>query len=590
MTDRPQNTLTDLWQVLAPYLRAQRGRVAWLTLSVAGGIAVYLINPQIIRLFIDRAQAQQPMTALLGAAGLYLGLALAQQALTVLTAWIGERVSWQATNALRADLALHCLKLDMSFHKQRTPGELIERIDGDVNAIGRFLSEFFIQLCSNLLLVIGIIVILWLEEWRFGLAVTLVALLSAVYIQWLRPISTQRWARARAADADFYGFLEERLSGREDIRPNGAVAYTVALMQRRLRQVFLTERSAQVSSAALVATPSLSFGLAVAAAYTLGGTLFARSAVTIGTLYLVFSYIDLINDRTWRLIDQIHRLQQSQAGIGRVRELLDIQSRLVDDGSAALPAGPLALEFDQVTFHYEDDPTPVLRDVTFTLAPRQVLGLLGRTGSGKSTLISLIYRLYDADLGAVRLGGQDVRDAPLGALRQRIGIVTQQVQLFRASLRDNLTFFDPALSDARLIAALRDLGLGDWFDSQPAGLDTLLQAGGSGLSAGQAQLIAFARVFLRDPDLVILDEASSRLDPATEQLLERAVTRLLAGRTAVIIAHRLATVERADRILVLDQGRILEQGERAALAADPTSAYAQLLQRGAAPEWELSDV
>lgn len=589
MADRPDNTLADLWQVLGPYLRAQRGRVMLLVLVVVGGIAIYLINPQIIRLFIDRAQAGAPTGALLQAAALYMGLALLQQALVVLTAWVGERVSWQATNDLRADLALHCLELDMSFHKQRTPGEMIERIDGDVNAIGRFLSQYFIQLWSNLLLVLGIIIILWLEDWRFGLAVTLVAVLSAIYVQWLRPIATLRWARARAASADFFGFLEERLSGREDIRPNGAIAYTVARMQRRLRQLFLTERAAQVSGAALVATPSLSFGLAAAAAYVLGGALFGRGVVSLGTIYLVFSYIDLINDRTWRLIDEVHRLQQSQAGIGRVRALLKAESRLDEGGSAELPAGPLALHFKDVTFQYEDDDTPVLRDVSFELAPRQVLGLLGRTGSGKSTLISLIFRFYDASAGAVRLGGQDVRDTSLVALRGRIGMVTQQVQLFRASLRDNLTFFDPSLPDDRLIAALRGLGLGDWFDSLPDGLDSLMQAGGGGLSAGQAQLIAFARVFLRDPDLVILDEASSRLDPATEQLLERAVTRLLAGRTAVIIAHRLATVERADRIVLLDQGRVVEQGARAALATDPVSAYAQLLHAGAAPEWELED-
>lgn len=589
MSEPSQNTLRDLWQVLGPYLRAQRGRVAALALVVVGGIAVYLVNPQIIRLFIDRAQSGAPTSALLQAGGLYMALALAQQALIVLTAWLGERVSWQATNELRADLALHCLELDMGFHKQRTPGEMIERIDGDVNAIGRFLSRYFIQLWSNLLLVLGIIIILWLEDWRFGLAVTLVAVLSAVYVQWLRPISTRRWTQARAASADFFGFLEERLSGREDIRPNGAVAYSVARMQRRLRQVFLTERAALVLSAALVATPSLSFGLAAAAAYALGGALFGRGAISIGTIYLVFSYIDLINDRTWRLIDEVHSLQQSQAGIGRVRSLLHVASRLDAGGSAELPAGPLALQFDHVTFQYEDDASAVLHDVTFELAPRQVLGLLGRTGSGKSTLISLIFRFYDVSAGVVRLGGQDVRGASLVALRGRIGMVTQQVQLFRASLRDNLTFFDPTLPDERLRAALHDLGLGDWFASLPDGLDTLMQAGGSGLSAGQAQLLAFARVFLRDPDLVILDEASSRLDPATEQLLERAVTRLLAGRTAVIIAHRLATVERADRIVLLDQGRVVEQGARAALAADPASAYARLLRAGAAPEWELGE-
>jgi ABC-type multidrug transport system fused ATPase/permease subunit len=580
----------ELREILGPYLQAQRARVWLLALLVFAGIGAYLVNPQIIRRFIDQAQTGQPLATLLGAAGLYFAVALVQQGIIVLTAWVGEQVSWQTTNALRADLVHHCLRLDMSFHKETTPGELIERIDGDVNALGLFLSQFFVQLLSNLLLMLGVVLLLWLEDWRFGLMVTLVLAVAAYYIQRLRPISTERWTRARAASAAFYGFIEERLGGREDIGPNGAAAFTLRKMQRRLRDVFLAERSAELVSAALGATPNLSFGLAMAAAYWLGGTLFAGGAVTIGTIYLVFSYIDLINDRTWRLIDEIQYLQRSQASIGRIRALLNIDSRLEDNGTSSLPAGSLDLRFASVTFQYEDDDSPTLRDIAFSLPAGRVLGLLGRTGSGKSTLIGLLFRLYDATEGRVLLGGQDVRDVPLAVLRGRIGMVTQQVQLFRASLRDNLTLFDESVPDEKLLAALDALGLQHWYQSLPDGLDTMLQAGGSGLSAGQAQLIAFARVFLRDPDLVILDEASSRLDPATEQLLEQAVGRLLEGRTAVIIAHRLATVERADQILVLEEGEILEQGDRIALATDPSSAYAQLRRAGAAvADWELLD-
>ncbi len=584
------NSLMALWGILGPYLRRQRSRVVALAGLVIAGIAIYLINPLIIRRFIDQAEAGRPVATLLGAAGLYLAIAIVQQGVIVLTAWVGERASWSATNALRADLALHCLRLDMSFHKQKTPGELIERIDGDVNALGVFLSDFFLQLVSNLLLVLGILAVLWWEDWRFGLIVTLVVALAAVYVQRLRPLSTRRWARVRAASASFYSFLEERVSGREDLLPNGAALYTLRQMQRRLRALFLAWRSAEIVNAAIVSTPNLSFGLAMAGAYALGDSLFADGAVTLGTIYLVFSYVDLINDRSWRLVDEIHHLQESQASIGHIAELLRQRSRLADAGAGDLPAGPLTLAFDDVTFQYEDDTTPVLHDIRFTLPAGSVLGLLGRTGSGKSTLIGLIFRLTEATAGRVRLGGMDVRDVPLRALRGRIGMVTQQVQLFGASLRDNLTLFDPDVPDERLIAALNELGLDSWFAGLPQGLDTPLQPGGSGLSAGEAQLIAFARVFLRDPDLVILDEASSRLDPATEQLLERAVTRLLAGRTAVIIAHRLATVEHADQILLLEQGRVLEQGERARLAADSASAYGQLLRAGAGlADWELLD-
>jgi len=218
--------------------------------------------------------------------------------------------------------------------------------------------------------------------------------------------------------------------------------------------------------------------------------------------------------------------------------------------------------------------------VSLSLRPGEILGLLGRTGSGKSTLSRLLFRLYDPQGGAIRLGGADLRSLALGDLRRRVGMVTQEVQLFQASVRENLTMFDPLIDDAQVEAALRALGLWEWASGLPHGLDTALGGGGQGLSAGEAQLLAFTRVFLKDPGLVILDEASSRLDPATERLLERAISRLLAGRSAIIIAHRLATVERADSIAILEGGRLAELGPRVALAANPGSHFARLLRTG----------
>jgi ATP-binding cassette subfamily B protein len=208
------------------------------------------------------------------------------------------------------------------------------------------------------------------------------------------------------------------------------------------------------------------------------------------------------------------------------------------------------------------------------------MGVVGRTGSGKSTLARLLLRLYDVTDGVVEVGGTDVRALTLRALRNRVGIVTQDVQLFEATLRDNLTLFEEHTDDARLVGVLEDLDLGQWYARLPAGLDTLVGGTGVGLSAGEAQLVAFARVFLRDPGLVILDEASSRLDPATEQRIERAVDRLLTGRTAILVAHRLVTLERADDVLVLDRGRVVEHGGRDTLLADPASHFAELVEVG----------
>jgi ATP-binding cassette subfamily B protein len=209
---------------------------------------------------------------------------------------------------------------------------------------------------------------------------------------------------------------------------------------------------------------------------------------------------------------------------------------------------------------------------------------LGRTGSGKTTLTRLIFRLYDPDQGGVYMGRDlaaltDVRQVPLLHLRHRVGMVTQNIQLFHASVRDNLTMFDRTIPDDTIVKVLCDLGLGEWFNALPGGLDSELVSGG-GLSAGEAQLLAFTRIFLQDPKLVILDEASSRLDPVTEQLIERAVDRLVQGRTAIVIAHRLATVQRADQILILEHGQIREYGARSALAGDPDSHYSNLLRTG----------
>jgi ATP-binding cassette subfamily B protein len=210
--------------------------------------------------------------------------------------------------------------------------------------------------------------------------------------------------------------------------------------------------------------------------------------------------------------------------------------------------------------------------------PGRVLGVVGRTGSGKTTLTRLLPRFYDPLGGAVRLGGVDLRAVRLAAVRARIGLVTQDVHLFNASVRDNLTLFDGGVPDERIRTVLDTLGLAHWLAELPRGLDTLLGAGGVGLSAGQAQVLACARIFLRDPDVVILDEASSRLDPATERLVHMALGPLLAGRTGIIVAHRLTTVAYADDILVLDDGQVREYGPRRALAADPTSHFAGLLR------------
>jgi ABC-type multidrug transport system fused ATPase/permease subunit len=332
------------------------------------------------------------------------------------------------------------------------------------------------------------------------------------------------------------------------------------------------------------------FSVGTAVAFVVGARLYQVGELTLGAVYLIVHYTGMLSQPMQRILQEMEKLQQAGAGVARIQELLAEQSTIEQspDNTLQLPSqhGPLAVLFDHVSFGYTKNKDKqlqsefVLHDLSFCLEAGRVLGLLGRTGSGKTTLARLLARLYDPNHGHIQLGGIDLCQAPPAELRRRVGVVTQHVQLFHATVRDNLTFFDPAVSDAQILQLLEELGLMRWYASLEHGLDTLLATDGGGLSAGEAQLLAFTRVFLKDPGLVILDEASSRLDPATEQLIERAVDRLLQNRTAIIIAHRLATVQRADEILILDQGRIQEHGLRVQLAADPCSRFAQLLQTG----------
>ena len=295
-----------------------------------------------------------------------------------------------------------------------------------------------------------------------------------------------------------------------------------------------------------------------------------------------------------QLRHELEDMQQAVASIARVEELLRVESRLPVGAGVALPGGALAVELDRVSFAYE--PTEgegqeatglVLRDVSLRLPPGRVLGVLGRTGSGKTTLARLLLRFYDPTAGAVRVGGIDLREAALDDVRRRSTMLTQDVQLFHASVRDNLTFFDDTIEDTRIEAVLDRIGLANWLRGPARGTDgraaLASEMRANELSAGEAQLLAFARVFLRDPGLVILDEASSRLDPATERHIEEAIDALFEGRTGVVIAHRLATVHRCDDILILEEGRVLESGSREALAGDPSSRFAALLRGGLEP-------
>jgi ATP-binding cassette subfamily B protein len=424
------------------------------------------------------------------------------------------------------------------------------------------------------------LVLLFLEDWRIGVLLSGFALIALIFMTRGGGFVAVRAGAARESAADLSGYLEERLAGLPDLKTSGADAYAMARLHERLAARFHRARASAFASSLFNGTVGLIFALATGAALASSASFYGAGAMSLGTVFVIFRYTGMLRQPLQRLTRQMNSFQQATGGIVRVRELMAAETRVPNGGDKALPPGALSVELDGVSFAYETE--PVLHEVSCRVEPGEVLGLLGRTGSGKTTISRLLFRLHDPGEGTVRLGGVDLRQADLDGLRARIGLVTQEVQVFQGTLRDNVTLFDGTVSDARLRGVFGDLGLDAWLSTLPAGLDTLLGAQGRGLSAGEAQLVALARVFLKDPGLVVLDEASSRLDPATERLLEGAITRLLAGRTGVIIAHRLATVERADRVLILDRGRVAESGRRADLANDPSSHFARLLRVGAA--------
>ncbi|MGE5222411.1 MAG: ABC transporter ATP-binding protein, partial [Omnitrophica WOR_2 bacterium] len=462
--------LKQYWDLLSRHIRPQKGRFIVLTILLVSGIGLQIANPEVLRSFIDAALGGAATNRLLVTGLAFMGIALLAQALSVGVTYLGESVAWTATNALRAELAWHCLELDMGFHNDHPPGELIERIDGDVAELSNFFSQLVITLIGNLLLIIGILIVLFFTEWRAGLVFMLFAILALYALFRVRDIAVPFQKARRQAEAELFGFIEEQLTGTEDIRSSAAESYSLRELYRLQAKIIKSDRKAQFKHWLI---GNLMGGFIVAGnilAIAVGYFLYKNGSISVGTVYLFIFYMNLIEQPMWTLTHEVQSFQMIGACVARLADLRKVQPRIKDGAGKSLPEGPLPLVFEAVEFAYHSSPAVyeaasqvpayeepvmpempvVLRNLSFRLEEGKILGLLGRTGSGKTTLARLVFRLYDPTSGCIRLDSTDIRETRLESLRDRVALVTQDIQLFRASVRDNLTFFDNRIPDEQI--------------------------------------------------------------------------------------------------------------------------------------------
>jgi ATP-binding cassette subfamily B protein len=566
--------------LLWAYVSRRKGPLFLLGVCILAANALRLASPLVLRAFIDAISSGSEVEALYALAGVFIAMAVATQGLAIGAAWLGQDLGWRATNELRIDLARRCMSQDLAWHKRTLPGELIERVDGDVRVLMSFFSDFSIRVIGSVALMAGTLAMLLREDFRAGISIGAYSLVALFALLRVGMVAVPHWAKSRAKSAEFFGFAGEALSGREDLRSMGAVSYARAKAYAMLRRWLPIRMRANLFGYTMWTSSVLASAVGTALALALGAWLWSAGAASLGTVYLIYAYMDLLWQPIDQLREQIEGLQKAMAGAARSVELLEAQPGMRFGEAALARFGAVSLAFERVRFSYDGE-SDAIGALSFELAPGESLGVVGRTGCGKTTLGRLALRLYDANEGRILLDGVPIGEYSRESLRESLAVVTQDVEIFSGTVRDNATLWDRSIPDERVLAAFDDLGLSRWLATFPAGLDQTIGSGGSGLSAGQAQLLALARAFLRSPRLVVLDEASSRLDPATEALVDGAVTRLLAGRTAIIIAHRLSTLDRVDTIMVMESGRAAEFGPRRALAADPGSRFRALLAAGA---------
>ncbi len=478
--------------------------------------------------------------------------------------WMTSRLAQRVIFDVRRAMFAHFQDVALTFMDKTHVGRIMSRLQGDVNALQEFLESSTGALGDFTTLFGYAVVLLWLD-WRLGL-MTLATIPALILVRavWL-PYSKQTFRRARDASSIANGALAENINGVRTVQESRREALNFELYEEKARENF--DAAVESSWLAQIMTPTVDIltGFAMAAIVVFGGEAVLSGALQVGVLVTFILSVQRFFEPVRLLSMQYTVMQRAMAAGHRIFEVLDVPISIRDaPGARTLDGAEAIVELEHVTFGYAPE-RPILHDVSLTIEPRKVVALVGPTGSGKTSIASLVHRFYDVDAGAVRVGGIDVRDVTISSLGRFVGMVLQEPFLFSGTIDDNIRYNTLSATREDVIAAAKAVSAHDFIMRLPEGYDTQLGQRGRNLSVGQRQLISFARALVADPKVLILDEATANIDSFTEQAIQRALKVLFAGRTCLVIAHRLATVRDADDIVVLRAGRIVERGPHQAL-------------------------
>lgn len=562
---------------LLGYLFAYKWQII-LVLAVMGyGVAVRLVNPLIMESAIDDYIGQNDFEGLYRLLVLALIINLTLVVTVKLRMYIMAKVCNRILLTIRQELYTHIQKLDFAFFDSRPTGKILSRIIGDINSLKDVLSNCVTTLVPDGLKVIAVIVIMVCKNPALAFASLLTLPFMAAATWYIEYRAHPRWQSFRKKSANLNAFIHEDMAGIRIIQSFHAEKETEDTFDELLEEHRNAFFDAVRMSDAFGSVIDLSWGLGCIFLYFTGIVILGVDAVSVGTFIAFGTYLNMFWQPIHNISNFYNQLVTNIAGAERIFEILDTEPGIAD-GAAAVNMPEISGEvvFDHVSFSY-DDKENVLHDVSFTIRPGETIALVGPTGAGKTTIVNLISRFYEVTDGAVRIDGRDVREVTIESLRRQMGIMTQDNFLFSGTIRENIRYGRLDATGEEIEAAARAVNAHNFIVKLEKGYDTELSERGGGLSVGQKQLLAFARTMVSDPKILILDEATSSIDTKTELLVQEGIEHLLAGRTSFVIAHRLSTIRKADRIFVVDDGKILEEGNAEELMAKK-GLYYQLYQ------------